>query len=154
MSLLIVGICPNPRFPDREGLSGSCSEANLLELCGLHHPLREVATLVNLVRDERELFNAPTIRLSLETILSDASLPDRVVFLGSAARRGLGWLAWLKWTVSCAKDTVKEVACAPHPSGRNRWLNSSDNRRAYRRFWLDALVPGVHGVRVGIGSRP
>lgn len=57
----------------------------------------------------------------------------RRIYLGRRVARAFRFDAeWLVW-----KD---DQAVCPHPSGLNRWWNSSDNRERARAFWEEAIA--------------
>lgn len=140
---VLVGLAPSRSSDPAVPVLGGRSGRFLAELAGVPtHALAFLFVRVNLLGRLPERVARGDLVGPAWGVVS-ALGGRRAVLLGrdvagacGARVRGLGSAPWLEWRPLPSGSG----AVMPHPSGRNRWWNSQDNRAAARAFLREEMT--------------
>jgi hypothetical protein len=149
--VILIGEAPNratehqPRLWLRPDSSGICHSANrLLKFTGWSQSqYLEVFARTNLITRAVDKWPAAEARAAAANLIPSVA---RVILLGSrvatAFRHKAEPLVWTlnSWTEWPGQSGSFWSAKVPHPSGRNLWWNSGDNRARALQFFDDLLA--------------
>lgn len=144
--IIILGQAPAATYGEEEPLAGAARDA-LLRYAGRvnrHDLWQQLVEPMNLLdyypgkQGKGDRFPVAEAEAAAWNMIEE--LHGRtVVMLGKNVMKAFGLkLDWFQWKTVTSCGCTFEVAVCPHPSGVNRWWNSSTNKEKAKRF-LDRL---------------
>ena len=139
-----IGQAPSKRSKDNRGWAPGGASNALAKLAGVsYQELTKLAEFRNLLASYPgqngggDAFDLKEAEEAAEKLSSEFKGGDEAVFLGKQVMRafgvfGVNKMTWFEPITLLSSDVT--VWLMPHPSGRNRWYNSGENRACASAF--------------------